>query len=227
MNRGPAAPAQGACDPRFRTLLERVGARPFDESRDCVYGVWRDLTLSYYNAAWAEKVGVGPGQESFLGRPILDVCRPERRSFFARAFTEALQRGEVWERTHATPCAEPERRYLMRLLPLAGDGLLAWHAPVAEGEYGDPHGPLFDQAAYRTPAGLIIQCCHCRRVRAVNSAQPDRWEFIPALLRAEAGTRSGAVCPMCFAYHYGSSFEGPSELRCALDELMDRAPATR
>jgi len=146
-----------ACDPRFRTLLERVGARPFDESRDCVYGVWRDLTLSYCNAAWAEKVGVGPEQESFLGRPILDVCRPERRSFFARALTKALQRGEVWERTHATPCAEPERRYLMRLLPLAGDGLLAWHAPVAEGEYGDLHGPLFAQAACRTPAGLIIQ----------------------------------------------------------------------
>ena len=126
----------GASDPRFRALIERVGARAFDESRDVIYGLWPDLRLAYTNAAWTKFARENDGEVTLgawgLGRSVPEAFGPALEGFYARAFSEALARGTVWEHTYSCPSPDVNRWYAMRVLPIEGQGLMVCHSLVAE-----------------------------------------------------------------------------------------------
>jgi hypothetical protein len=222
------AAEQGGSDPRFRALIEQVGARAFDDSEDLICGIWRDTTLAYYNAAWVRKVprqgGAPPAATWQLGRSVLNACSEERRPFYAESFQQALDQRRVWERQYEcsteTPTETMTGSYVMRLLPLDSEGLVVWHSRVEEDISIGNDGSSLDQRSYQTPAGLILQCSYCRRVKTSKRARPDRWSLIPTIVEPRPGSISGSLCPICFAYHYHKYFD-PASLRDALDTMMD------
>jgi hypothetical protein len=95
---------------------------------------------------------------------------------------------------------------------------------VAEARITHREGAGLLEETYRGTDGAIQQCPHCRRVRAVASATPSRWDFVPPLLerRGRHAFVTHALCPLCFAYHYHQHF-APDELSAVIDELMDGA----
>ncbi|MDB4981283.1 MAG: hypothetical protein JWM82_2035 [Myxococcales bacterium] len=215
-------------DPDFRALIDRMGARAFDESSDVIYGVWADLRLAYTNAAWDCFASKNDGGEVLrnwkLGASVLDACGPALAPFYERAFAAALSSGLEWEHTYACPSDKLARWYKMRVLPIDGRGLVVCHSLVTSGEIvaspGASPGTAAHDATYTTSTGLVFQCCHCRRVRAVGSKHL-RWDFVPAFLTRAKRTTSHGLCPICFAYYYHKYLD-PDELRAALGEALDK-----
>jgi hypothetical protein len=216
----------GACDERFRPILERMGSRALEASEEVIYGVWKDLTLAYTNPSWARFAMANDGNGLFLewglGRSILEACGPELQPFYERALRRVLDTGQPFVHEYACHAPAVRRWHVMRVLPVADEALLISNALVAAVPNDDDDAaPLLD-ADYRAADGWVQQCPHCRRVRAVASSTPNRWDFAPRLLeRHRAASVTHALCPLCFAYHYQDQFTR-DELRAIVDELMNR-----
>jgi hypothetical protein len=206
-------------DARFRELIDGVGAPAFDESRDVICGLWPDLTFAYFNQAWTRFAREEPSEmlrgRWALGGSVLEVCSPALRPFYTRAFREALGEGDGPTPTYVCPFPEANGWYAMRVLALQGRGLIVCHAPIVPGTPAASNGPLFDPRVHTTSAGLILQCFHCQRVRAVSGREPDRWDLIPALVKSTGKKVSGVLCPICLAYYYYRQLE-PDDLRTML-----------
>jgi hypothetical protein len=214
----------GACDARFRPLLERLGSRALEESEDVIFGVWGDFTLAYTNPSWARFAMANDAGELFLdwalGRSVLDACGPELRPFYELSWRRVLETGEPL--THQYVCHAPHARrsYAMRVLRAAGDALIVSNALVAEVPIDEADADRLAGDDYRGPDGWIQQCPHCRRVRAVATPTPNRWDLVPRMLeRRHLPSVTHALCALCFAYHYHQHFSS-DELRAILDELM-------
>ncbi len=54
--------------------------------------------------------------------------------------------------------------------------------------------------AHLTEDGLIIQCCHCRKVQ--NQVVPDTWDWVPELVAERHLNVSHSFCQNCFAHYY-------------------------
>jgi hypothetical protein len=219
----------GLCDERFRPLLDQLGARVFEESADTIYGLWSDFSLAYTNPRWAtfalENDGAAISDDWGLGRSVLESCGEALEPFYARAWRRALREGRPW--LHRYMCSSPTSRrwFVMRVLPIADRALLVSNSLLVETSLAAGFAPS-DESAYRSPDGLVRQCSHCRRVRAVDSATPDRWDFVPQLLAfRRSASVSHVLCPLCLSYHYHHLFD-PDELQATLDAALD-VPRTR
>ncbi|HVZ72972.1 MAG TPA: hypothetical protein VHJ20_11400 [Polyangia bacterium] len=206
--------------------MNRLGARAFDRSRDVVYGLWPDFRLAYTNVAWKTFAVENDGRSMIddwpLGRFVPDAFGP-LKDFYVDAFRRALATNVAWEHTYACPSPALNRWYVMRVLPIDGEGLVVCHALVAQVARADA-GPNDDgDGPYKTSTGLVIQCSHCRRLRAIASDEPDRWDFVPRRLERTSRRTSHALCPICVAYHY-YKYLTPDELRAAL-EAAEETPS--
>jgi hypothetical protein len=215
----------GACDDRFRFIIDRLGARVFEESEDVIYGVWSDFTLAYTNPSWARFAAANGAGELFLewglGRSVVEACGPALRPFYERALRRVLETGEAFVHQYACHGPSTRRWYGMRVVPAAGEALVVTNSLLAEVRIADGERDWLPDDAYRAADGWFQQCPHCRRVRAVASASPGRWDFVPLMLqRGRSVNVTHALCPLCFAYHYHQHFT-PEELGAAIDELMD------
>jgi hypothetical protein len=216
---------QGACDERFRVHIDRLGARAIEESEAVIYGLWKDFTLAYTNPSWARFAVENDASDLLpkwgLGRSMLDACGPELLPFYESAFRRVFDTGEPFVHEYACHAPELRRWYVMRALPVTGDALLVSHALVVRrpNDPEDGASPSFED--YHASDGWIRQCPHCRRVRAVASATPNRWDFVPQLLdRGRAMRVTHTMCSLCFGYHYHQEFT-PDELRLALNDVIN------
>jgi hypothetical protein len=236
VDRDASTQRHGAVDPAFTGLLERVGARAFDESGDVICGIWPDGTLAYYNRAWTRTSCGGAGRSNpadlSLGQSVLGAWREGQRPFFMAAFQSTLEQNRVWEHTYRVAEGGAVTAVILRLLPLEGRGLILWHSllsregsregsgdGVGEGSRegsreglgeglgaGSPQPLMAPPAArvalrYQTAHGFFVQCVHCLRVRAADG-ELERWDAVASLSQATPSPRSGAICPICLAYHY-------------------------
>lgn len=142
-------------------------------SENTVYGVRPDLTLAYVNLGWTRFAALNGGEphissEWNLGRCIEDAIAPVLRPFFSDNFSKCLRERRPWEHFYECSSAELYRKFCMKTFPLGkSEGLLIVHSLVREiPQTGLAHEPLEEN--YRHPTGLIIQCCHCRRVRRTD-----------------------------------------------------------
>ena len=53
---------------------------------------------------------------------------------------------------------------------------------------------------YRSAEGVLVQCCHCRRVRRIE--EPMVWDWVPAWLTAGPEGTSHGLCEPCVGFHY-------------------------
>jgi hypothetical protein len=121
------------------------------------------------------------------------------RTFYRDAWSAALRSGQPWE--HDFQCSSPERfrRLRMWARPVSvGEGLLISTAVIIDRPHtAPPHTPALGR--YLDEAGILHQCCHCRRARELDSA---RWDWVPAFVRDPPAKISHGLCEVCLEWYY-------------------------
>jgi len=187
---------------RFEPLLSSLDRSDLARSPDVICGVLADgLTIGYANAAWFEFARQNGARRVWgPGDCLLDAISDPIRGFYAEKLGQVLADRTPWE--HDYECSSPDvhREFRLRALVLGeGAGLLLVHALRVEGPHADPGHP-FVASRYRSAAGLITQCAHCRRVRCV--ATPS-WDWVPALVAQPVENLTHGLCEACAAYYFG------------------------
>lgn len=172
-------------------------------------------TILFANDAWERfsRLWGTLGQVS-VGMRLTDAVQgAEPREVLRRVLDRAAQGPEGRARSFTVECNGPD---LARLVNIQVTPLLAGTEPIGltivqrlvrELPAGEVY-PVVEGSAdgYRTAAGTLEQCSCCRRTR--RPAEPEEWDFVPALVAAPpADTRFG-FCPLCRELH---SPLGPDE----------------
>jgi hypothetical protein len=189
---------------RFR--MEELASDPAS-----VFGLWPDLRLAYVNPAWTTFAAANGGQPEIahswgLGARYLDAIaqplRPFYRGLLARAPEPESSRHPL---AHEYECSSATefRKFSMQVYALPGRaGFIVVKSLVVE----VPHDPVerppheADPARYVDARGVIVQCCHCRRVQ--RGDDPTRWDWVPAWVERSPSATSHGICATCFEYYY-------------------------
>ncbi|HBP86331.1 MAG TPA: hypothetical protein PKK23_18580 [Nitrospirales bacterium] len=202
------------CHPSFRKILGSFNELNIETHSAPVYGLWKDLTLAYFNPAWFTFAKENHGEPAIssewkLGRNVLESVTRHLKAFYADFFQACLEDGRNQSRpyqlVYECSSAETFRKYLMTLYALRRDeGLLVVNALVQE----RPRGPsalkepqeirLSD--IYSDKNGIIHQCAHCRKVK--NVKHQNRWDWVSECVDTVPPNIRHDLCPFCFDYYY-------------------------
>ena len=196
-------------------LLTATELAELEASPQAVYGLWPDLTLAYVNPVWREFVDRHEGALALarhwaLGAIVLDAVDEDLRPFYQRVLHACLSKGRRW--SHEFECSGRRKacRYRIDIRPLpAQRGLIVAHAALVE----CPHAfapccvPRTDLSRYLDEHGFVVQCVHCRRVRAAHDH--ERWDLVPAWVERTPDQASGGLCETCARLHFPSLVPEP------------------
>lgn len=193
-------------DSNFAELLKNYFPERLLTSEDTIYGLRPDLTLSYFNEGWTQFARDNGGEPAIsrdwpIGRNFQEAIPLELRPFFEVHFEKCLDEHCPWD--HQYDCSSPSkcRRFLMRAYPLkSGQGILVVNSPIYESG-SNCEASEIDEEQYRTAEGLIIQCCHCRRIRRRSTKKA--WDKISEWATHFPRNTSHGVCEPCFGHFYG------------------------
>ena len=191
--------------PEFRRLLSGFDLDDLETNECAVYGVHADWTLGYLSPAWfrfaTQNGGADIPTRWGLGANVLDVCGP-LRSFYEENFRRCLEQELTWEHDYECSSAHEFRRFHLLVYPLQrGGGLLLVNNLVVEHAHDPVARPTWEplQKRYRQPSGLVVQCCHCRRVQRAGNGE---WDWVPAWVDRAPVNVTGGLCKPCYQVHY-------------------------
>lgn len=196
------------CDPQFESLLKSFETESLESHHGAVLGLWSDFKLAYVNPAWFRFARENDGEPAItrrfgIGTFILDAIGDELRPFYEQALRRCSTREVPWE--HEYECSSPYiyRRFHMTVYTLEkGRGLLEVHSAVMQ----RPHDPLErppkdpSLVLYYDEYGQVLQCAHCRRVRAIGDK--ERWDWVPEWVANPPAKTSHGLCYICADYYY-------------------------
>jgi len=172
-------------------------------SEQVSYVLDSSLNLVLHNKAWDRFAKENSAPElaaaEFKGTNLLEVIDESLRPFYKDAFNRVTREKTVWEWIYE--CSSPElfRKFLMRVYPIEPEGwfLVTNHILV---EVDHPTGKTDSMEYYVNAEGQIRVCVHCRCSK--RAAPPERWDFVPALLKPEIAIVTHGLCPICKEYFY-------------------------
>ena len=180
--------------------------REIDRSANPAYAFDRSYRISYLNHGYQRFATENGGGPAFLARwgigasllqATSDVLVPFYRTLFDRALGGATLE-------HDFECHAPDRfrRFRMRLFPLETPAAVLVENTLVLERSLEPVEPGAGPDAidrYRTSAGLIRQCAHCRRVQEPGTGE---WHWVAALIARPAPGVSHGLCPICLERFY-------------------------
>lgn len=190
--------------PDFRACLSGCDLARLGASRDIVFAVDRELRLCGYNAAYARSARRLGGrrwlQRYGIGFPLLEGFT----GFYAEHYARVYRRCLVEEMPYAAlyGCATPQSFgwYRESVSPLGkGEGLLITHHLLES--IRRSAAVSFDPRVHRGEDGLVLQCCHCERIR--NNGRKNQWDWLPDLKDGPDMDISHGLCPHCLDTYYG------------------------
>jgi hypothetical protein len=198
--------------PQHNTLATVIRGLAAEKSPACLLDT-RGIFL-FVNDAWERHALANGGAPGCLGSTLVGTSWLEhiRGDEVRRLHSDLLERALRSRGPHARPViqvGESNTRSTAALVstrfevvPQDGSPLAIRivHATLRERPIAEVYDLVEKPAgAYRDGGGEIVQCSCCRRVR--DPAEPDRWDFVPALL---AGPLAAAqtVCDLCSQLHY-------------------------
>ena len=192
----------------FRSLLEGFSLETLEDHPHPTYAVSPALRLIYLNPAWFRFARNNAGEPAIsnhfgIGTPLCAAIAEPLREFYTNAYKRALQTGEVWHHDYECSSADVYRRYHQTAYPFHNrSGLLVINSLVQEQPHRPAERPPWppDQDRYTGPYGLILQCCHCRRVQ--RTAEPELWDWVPAWVERMPFNTTGGLCPVCYEYYW-------------------------
>lgn len=171
--------------------------------------------IRFVNPAWdrfARENGGVPGAlgSAVLGTTFLDhVVGDEVREHHAKILERALA-GQGWSGVvQLGECNSPTEARLVasrfeRVLSGSKEdpvGIAAVYTILTARPLAEVHPTVeAEEAAYRGPNGLLVQCACCRRVQC--AADPDRWDLLPRLIESPARMVTHGLCDLCVQLYY-------------------------
>jgi hypothetical protein len=196
--------------PRTTTTVPRpsISLSSLDHSDDVVCALDNALCIVYCNPAWdrfaAQNGGTTCRSSKIIGTPLFQCISESLTRFFRTAFDVVLESGDPFEFDYECSSAQTYRIFRMRILPISGPAsLLLVHSLRVEKPHDRPSLPP-DDARYRSPAGFIVMCCHCRRTKRV--AEAGAWDWVPDYVAGVPPRVSTGMCSTCYAYFYSEIY---------------------
>lgn len=159
-------------------------------------------SILWVNAAWS-RFALANGGASDLddARSYFDAITPPLRDFYRSAFANALATGDAFD--HEYECSSPDkhRLYHLRALPVDARALLLEHSLVTEAAHDAPSHEAIE-ARYVSGDGTVLQCSHCRRIRA---AAAHSWDWVKQWVVKPHPRTSHGICPSCVGFYWGRS----------------------
>jgi hypothetical protein len=153
---------------------------------------WERFARENGGTALLPRFGIGTSYLSGIGGPL--------RDYYRSAFDNALLTAEPIELDYECSSADVYRRFHMIALPLDREGLLVAHSGIVERPH-DREGHEALERVYRFPAGMIVQCANCRRVRRNDGSC---WDWVPSWVTVVPETTSFGICAPCRGYYWGA-----------------------
>ncbi|MEO8225051.1 MAG: hypothetical protein ABI661_09595, partial [Gammaproteobacteria bacterium] len=203
---------QGRCAPGFERLLKGFSRADLESHAGAVYGLWPDCSLAYVNPAWLHFARSNGGEPAIstrwnLGSCVLDAIPEVLKAFYADLLRAPLSGSAppARPRTHEYECSSPDlyRRFAMTVYPLeAAEGLLVVNSLRIETPHAaaDPASATEGMEGYFDTDGVVRQCAHCRRIRAVDG--DNQWDWIPAWVEKSHAATSHTLCNFCLDHYY-------------------------
>jgi hypothetical protein len=192
-------------DESFRHHLISLSMEAFDLSADVTYIVDQELRLRGYNEAWRQFALKNGGAEVLeqytFGRSILDAMSPEPRAFYENAYRRALQNRGRFDQRFECPSATVYRNLQQSAFPLVDACGLVVTNHLVEDRPMDDAGNL-PSVQYLSDQGLVVQCCHCRRVE--DQVVSNKWDWVPQWVDRSPPATSHTFCPACHDFYYRS-----------------------
>ena len=195
-------------DPGFRALLSNCDA-DWRQPDTVAYGLWPDLTLAGYNAAWVRFAEENGGQELLarfgLGCYVPEaISRPLRR-FYQQAYIDCLDECHGWQHRFENSSATMYRLMAMDVSPLGDrEGLLVVNSLLLSHPHEAAAAPA-EEPRYLDINGLFHQCSHCRRMQQARA--PKNWDWVPVWAERSPANTSHVICPTCLDYHFPAEEE--------------------
>ena len=195
------------CDPVLSKLLDGLSFQDIDNSDDIIFALNADLEITYVNQGWlrfAERNGGDTVAERWsVGRRFMDAIPFALQPFYREHFAKVLAENRPWEHQYEYSSPALYRQFHMLSYPLGdAERILVVNSLVQE----DPHQEKLcepNEGVYRNQDGLIIQCCHCRRVR--RNGLKQQWDMVPSWVAVIPPNTSHGLCYPCNSYYYASS----------------------
>ncbi len=175
-----------------------------------IFGLFPDGEIAYINPAWVRfafenGASLPEANQAWMGQRYLDVIAAPLKPFYEQLFALAPNAGAAKQPvSHVYECSSATvfRQFAMKVYGLKnGDGFVVINTLVTsrphDTEARVPHLP--DRALYESPAGIIVQCAHCRLVRRGNGIG---WDWVPAWLEQVPNGTSHGVCEVCVEYYF-------------------------
>jgi hypothetical protein len=193
-------------DPVFQRLLSDFHPAVLHSAEETIYAMRPDLTLAYVNLGWTQFAARNGGEPLIslnwsIGSCVQDAIAPVLRPFFTDNYARCLRERRPWEHRYECSSAEVYREFVMMTYPLGeGEGLLVINSLVQQetSHTRSAHAPL--DVLYRQETGLVIQCCHCRRVQRCGAERA--WDWVPEWVSSPPQKTSHGICEPCFGFYF-------------------------
>ncbi|MFP4052696.1 MAG: hypothetical protein ACLFV7_02405 [Phycisphaerae bacterium] len=191
-------------DKHFRDAVDYVDFSAIEASADVTFFLDDRLCLCGWNQAYDRFAIENDGADVLvrfpLGFSLPEVIDPSIRSFYVDGFQQAVQTASVFG--HEYECSTPEkfRLFYQTAYPLLRQrGLVVTNHQRLEASFAQDMEQQFDARHVRAD-GSIVQCCHCRKIQDQN--RPEKWDWIPQLVRIPHPDREQGLCAACFEHYY-------------------------
>jgi hypothetical protein len=191
-------------DPGFRGQLGGYNLKILGASRDTVYTLDEEFRLSGFNTSFrktAQRLGGRLWLRGYgLGFPVLEGFSGFYAEHYGKVYGRCLAEGETHAAVYGFATPRVYLWYKESVKPLReGVGLIVNHRRLRSIKVSE--APSFDPNRHLSPDELVLQCCHCDRVR--NYLEKELWEWVPDLPVEPTIQLSHGLCPHCLDTYYG------------------------
>jgi hypothetical protein len=192
-------------------LFGEVPAQVLEQDQSVIFGLDSNLHIVYCNAAWDAFAAANGGRDLLRPAPIghflLGYVSGPVVEYYAAAFESVLKTAQPWRHVYECSSATTFRKFAMQVLPIPRThGLLVVNSLCVE----RPHEPSRNgppPPEYRSTAGIVVMCSHCRRTkRAVGEEQ---WDWVPEHVEHLPANTSHGLCGICLEYYYPQGSAAP------------------
>lgn len=193
--------------PDFAPLLDGIELEALESSETLALGLREDLSIAFINQTWIDTGADNSQDPEFaatwgLGANYLEAIHGRAREYFRKHLDAVFESGETWVHDYRCPSVDALMTARIEVRCLGNcEGLLLLHSwvdkrplPPAQADWTEDV-----EASYRNEAGVVVQCCHCRRLRAVDDSE---WYWVPAAIQNPPADISHGICDECFERFY-------------------------
>lgn len=189
--------------PYFRKKINYLNLEIIEASNDSTYILDTDFKMRAYNSAYVRfghENDCPEVEERFgIGFDLRDAIYGPPKNYYERKFREVIEKSTPLSFDYE--CSSPDKYRLLRqtAYPIRNkQGLLLSNHMTICHSHTNPSSKLTSN--HKTTDNMVIQCCHCRKVKNLNAE--NQWDWIPELVEKPYAMTSHTLCHNCLTHYY-------------------------